>query len=132
MTDSPEPNSSLAAACLVAQGFARPERPTLEVDARLVDLWPRLLTEEVTELDEALRDRDLIGVADALADVLYVAYQGAASFGLPIDELFGEVHRSNLTKVPADGEAVRRADGKVLKPDSYRRPDLGPILGLKP
>lgn len=129
---SPAPrlaNSDLARECLIRQGYEVPDRPRLPSDPAVRALWPRLLDEEVGELRDALEADDLLEVADAVADVLYVAYQAAASFGLPIDEVFREVHRSNLTKVPADGAPpVRRADGKTLKPMGYEPPDLHAIL----
>lgn len=123
----PASNAALARECLQLQGFDCPESPTLP-DYRLGALWPKLLLEEVAELGVALGANDLIGVADALADVLYVAYQAAASCGIPIDDVFAEVHRSNLTKVPADGEVNYRPDGKVMKPPGYSPPDIGSVL----
>jgi hypothetical protein len=121
-------NAQLAAVSLRAQGYECPDRPVLPADASMRELWPRLLDEEVQELRDAIAANDLVGVADALADVLYVAYQAAASYGIPIDDVFAEVHRSNLTKVGPDGEVERRADGKTLKPAGYSPPNLAPIV----
>ena len=116
------------AACLAAQGFDTPAAPTLTVAAHLHDLWPRLLDEEVTELRAAIDRRDIVEVADALADIVYVALSAGASYGLPMDAVLAEVHRSNMTKVAADGVVVTRDDGKVLKPATYAPPQIGPIL----
>lgn len=121
-------NAQLAERCLTAQGFDRPPAPTLEGDPSRLELWPRLLDEEVEELRAAIADQNLVEVADALADILYVAYQAAANFGLPIDRVFAEVHRSNMTKVHPDGTVDRRPDGKIQKPATFEPPHLAPIL----
>lgn len=121
-------NADLAAACFHAQGSVAPSRPTLAVDPALHAFWPQLLDEEVSELREALHTQDLVEVADALADILYVAYQAAASYGIPIDAVFREVHRSNLAKVSPDGLVIRRADGKVMKPAGWTPPDVARVL----
>jgi maleylpyruvate isomerase len=135
MTTPRAPNSSLARQCLIAQGFEVRDEPTVEIERFLQVLWPRLLHEEVDELTAAVAAGDLVEVADGLADILYVAYQAAHSFGIPIDEVFAEVHRSNLTKVPARDRGIeRRPGGKVLKPEGFSPPDLGPLLrpGTRP
>ena len=67
---------------------------------------------------------DLIGVADALADIVYVAYGTAHVYGIDLDAVLDEVHASNMTKLGADGRPIRRADGKVLKGPDYRPPDM--------
>lgn len=124
-----EPSAAaLAAACLEAQGYVAARRPTLDIDPRLRTLWPRLLAEEVAEFRDAVAGQNLRDVADALGDILYVAYQAAASYGIPIDAVFREVHRSNLTKVGPDGAVAYRDDGKVLKPPSYSPPDIAGVL----
>lgn len=120
--------AAAAASCLAAQGFDVPPAPTLDVAANLHELWPRLLDEEVQELRDALAARDIVQVADALADVVYVALSAGASYGLPMDAVLAEVHRSNLTKVAADGVVATRSDGKVLKPDTYSPPDIASVL----
>jgi len=67
-------------------------------------------------------------VADAIADLLYVVYGAALTFGIPTAEVFAEVHRSNMTKLGDDGLPIYRDDGKVLKGPHYSPPDLAPIL----
>lgn len=84
----------------------------------------KLLYEELEEFSEALEKRDLVGAADALADILYVAYGAALTFGLPINEIFAEVHRSNMTKLGEDGNPIFRPDGKILKGPNYTPPDI--------
>lgn len=92
-----------------------------------------LITEEfVKELIPAMLDGDLVKVADALADLKYVIDGTAVSFGIDLDPVFQEVHRSNMTKLiqGSDGalKPLRRSDGKILKPASYQPPNLGPII----
>ncbi len=89
-----------------------------------------LIEEEVAEFAEACHDTDLIGMADALADILYVVIGSAVEFGIPLDRVFAEVHRSNMTKLWPDGKPRWREDGKVLKPDTYSPADLRGILEL--
>lgn len=91
---------------------------------RVRDLRLKLIEEEFEELEVAVRVGDLVAVADAIGDLLYVVYGAAAAFGLPIHEVFNEIHRSNMSKA---GGPVR-ADGKVLKPEGWQPPQLIPIL----
>jgi predicted HAD superfamily Cof-like phosphohydrolase len=96
-----------------------PERRKLRLD---------LIDEERDELKEAMAEGDVVGTADALADLLYVTYGAALAFGMDADALFAEVHRSNMTKLDEDGKPVRRADGKILKGPNFEEPDLRKIL----
>jgi predicted HAD superfamily Cof-like phosphohydrolase len=91
-----------------------------------------LIDEEVSELSEAIEKRDLVGVADALTDILYVTYGAFNTFGFPADELLAEVHRSNMTKLGPNGKPVYREDGKVMKPPSYRAPNIRSVLDGHP
>lgn len=88
------------------------------------ELRKRLITEERDELFEALDAEDVIGVADALADLLYVTYGTAVQFGIPIEAVFREVHRSNITK----RGGTKDEGGKFLKPSWYQPPDIWSIL----
>lgn len=97
-------------------------------DYKIVDLRYDLIQEEVFELSEAIDNADIVGVADALADILYVTYGAAGSFGIDLDACFKEVHRSNMSKLDANGQPIYREDGKVLKSELYSKPDLSPIL----
>jgi predicted HAD superfamily Cof-like phosphohydrolase len=87
-----------------------------------------LITEEVKELEVALANEDLIDIADALTDILYVVYGAGHAFGIDLDACFDEVHRSNMSKLGQDGKPVYREDGKVLKGPDYFDPDLASIL----
>jgi predicted HAD superfamily Cof-like phosphohydrolase len=87
-----------------------------------------LITEEVKELEVALANENLIDIADALTDILYVVYGAGHAFGIDLDACFEEVHRSNMSKLGQDGKPVYREDGKVLKGPDYFDPDLASIL----
>ena len=119
--------SDLVSEALRAQGYLLGRHPTLG-DPEQQRLWTTLLREEVSEVEEAIAEGDLTALADALGDVLYVAYGASLVFGLPIREVFEEIHRSNMTKVGPDGKRRVRADGKVMKGDQFDPPRLGEIL----
>jgi predicted HAD superfamily Cof-like phosphohydrolase len=87
-----------------------------------------LITEEVRELEVALANEDIVDIADALTDILYVVYGAGHSFGIDLDACFAEVHRSNMSKLGQDGKPIYREDGKVLKGPDYSDPDLASIL----
>ena len=87
-----------------------------------------LIEEELDEFTYALDNKNLIEVADALTDLLYVVYGAGHAFGIDLDECFKEVHRSNLSKLGPDFKPIKREDGKVLKPDTYSPPDLKTVL----
>ena len=100
-------------------------QPTPKVpDRATCRLRVRLIREEAKELKEAFKDKDIVEVADALGDLLYVVYGAAVSCGLDMEPIFQEIHRSNMTKVGGH----KRADGKWVKPATYSRPDLKPII----
>ena len=103
------------------------DSPTVEVGADQVELRLALIEEEVGELAAAARADDLVGVADALADIVYVAYGTAHVYGIDLDAVLDEVHASNMTKLGADGRPIRRADGKVLKGPAYVPPDIADL-----
>lgn len=86
-----------------------------------------LLEEEVKELLEA---KNIIDVADAIVDILYITYGTAHEYGIAdrLILLFDEIHKSNMTKVGPNGKALFRRDGKILKPETYTEPNLRPIL----
>ena len=97
-------------------------------DNKVVDLRYDLIQEEVFELSEAIDEMDIVAVADALTDILYVTYGAAAAFGIDLDACFKEVHRSNMSKLDANGQPIYREDGKVMKSELYSKPNLEPIL----
>ena len=96
----------------------------------VAELRYELIREELEEMREALDSKDLIGIADALTDLLYVVYGAGHSFGLNLDACFEEVHRSNKSKLGADGKPIYREDGKVMKGENYSSPDLKKTLQL--
>lgn len=94
------------------------------------ELRLELIREEYEELEEAIENRDMVEVADALADLLYVVYGAGHAFGIDLDACFVEVHESNMSKLGPDGKAIYREDGKVMKSENFFPPNLEPILGL--
>ena len=107
-------------------GISNPGKPKMLSKKRKA-LRQLLLEEEVQELREAT---NIIEVADALTDILYITYGTIHEYGLAdrATMLFDEVHRSNMSKVGPDGQAIFRADGKVMKPETYSDPNLRPII----
>lgn len=92
------------------------------------ELRKNLLIEEFEEYLLAEAEDDLVEVADALGDMLYIIYGTAVSYGLPINEIFDEIHNSNLSKLDENGLPIRRDDGKILKGPNYFRPDISAII----
>ena len=97
-------------------------------DEKIIKLRYDLIQEELTELKEAIHQRDLKEVADALTDILYVTYGAGAAFGIDLDRCFDEVHSSNMSKIGADGKPIYNDQGKVLKGPNYFKPDLNKFL----
>jgi predicted HAD superfamily Cof-like phosphohydrolase len=97
-------------------------------DKNISKLRINLLTEEVNEYIEAVDNNDLIEIADAIGDILYIAIGSAISYGIPIDEVFDEIHRSNMSKLDENGKPMHREDGKVIKSSLYSPPSLEPII----
>ena len=93
-------------------------------DAELARLRLELIREEVEELNVGIEGMDLVEIADALTDILYVVYGAGHAFGIDLDACLAEVHRSNMTKLGADGRPIYREDGKVLKGENYEPPNL--------
>ena len=93
------------------------------------ELRLELISEELDELSDAVADRDMVQIADALTDLLYVVYGAGHAFGIDLDECFQEVHSSNMSKLGPNGKPIHREDGKVMKGPGYFEPDLEGILG---
>jgi predicted HAD superfamily Cof-like phosphohydrolase len=112
------------------QAFNLPMRrvPSADIDRALARLRVALLQEEVGEFVAASERGDLNGVADALADIVYVAYGTALTYGIDLDAVLHEVHRSNMSKLDSDGKPLIREDGKVLKSERYFPPDIESVL----
>lgn len=83
-----------------------------------------LITEEYKELKRAVKRGDLVKIMDGLADIQYVVNGMAVELGVDLDDVFAEVHRSNMSKLGADGKPIYRKDGKVLKGPSFSEPDI--------
>ena len=108
------------------EGKREPELP----DDETSKLRFELIAEELGELEEAIDNKDLVEIADALTDILYVTYGAGHAFGLDLDACFREVQRSNMSKLGEDGKPIYREDGKVLKGSNYSEPDLKNTLQL--
>ena len=111
-----------------AFNLPRAETPLLP-DISTRELRKALLREEFEEYLAAEADDDIVEVADALADIIYIACGTAVAYGIPLDKVFAEVHRSNMAKL-VDGKVIRREDGKVLKPEGWTPPDVKGVLKL--
>ena len=83
-----------------------------------------LIKEELDELQEAMKNNDLLEVADALTDILYVTYGAGHAFGIDLDMCFDEVQNSNMSKLGGNGEPIYNESGKVMKGPNYFKPDL--------
>lgn len=103
----------------------RPMFPTWDEQ----ELRLKLIKEEVQELKDAHVNKDMVEIADALADIIYVTCGMAVSYGIPLNEVWEEVHRSNMAKLhPELHTPIYREDGKVMKPPGWTKPDIEGIL----
>ena len=87
-----------------------------------------LIKEELDELKEAMNNNDLLEVADALTDILYVTYGAGHAFGINLDKCFDEVQNSNMSKLGENGEPIYNESGKVMKGPNYFKPDLSKFV----
>ena len=87
-----------------------------------------LIKEELDELQEAMKNSDLLEVADALTDILYVTYGAGHAFGIDLDKCFDEVQNSNMSKLGENGEPIYNESGKVMKGSNYFKPDLSKFV----
>ena len=97
-------------------------------DAKTNKLRIDLIKEELEELTEAMQDKNLLEVADALTDILYVTYGAGHAFGIDLDKCFEEVQNSNMSKLGEDGKPIYNEAGKVMKGPNYFKPDLSKYL----
>ena len=95
---------------------------------KINDLRYNLIKEELDELKQAMEDKDLLEVADALTDILYVTYGAGIAFGIDLDKCFEEVQNSNMSKLGEDGKPIYNEAGKVMKGPNYFKPDLSKFL----
>ena len=87
-----------------------------------------LIKEELDELQEAMKNNDLLEVADALTDILYVTYGAGHAFGIDLDKCFEEVQNSNMSKLGENGEPIYNDSGKVMKGPNYFKPNLSKFV----
>ncbi len=95
---------------------------------KINDLRYNLIKEELDELKQAIDRKDLLEVADALTDILYVTYGAGHAFGINLDDCFNEVQNSNMSKLDIDGKPIYNEAGKVMKGPNYYKPDLSKFL----
>ena len=99
---------------------AKPSFPS----EKIVNLRVALIEEELSELKEAMKNKDIQEVADALTDILYVTYGAGHAFGIDLDKCFDEVQNSNMSKLGNDGKPIYHESGKVKKGPNYFKPNL--------
>ena len=95
---------------------------------KITNLRYDLISEELSELKEAIKNSDIKEVADALTDILYVTYGAGHAFGIDLDKCFEEVQRSNMSKLDNDGKPIYNEKGKVMKGPNYFKPDLNKFV----
>ena len=98
------------------------------LDEKTLQLRLELIEEELRELYLGVERKNMVEIADALTDLLYVVYGMGAAMGIELDYTFGDVHRSNMSKLGEDGKPIYREDGKVLKGPNYKPPNLYDII----
>ena len=102
-------------------------KPSFSTD-KINKLRIDLIKEELDELQEAMKNNDLLEVADALTDILYVTYGAGHAFGIDLDKCFDEVQNSNMSKLGENGEPIYNESGKVMKGPKYFKPDLSKFV----
>ena len=102
----------------------KPSFSTEKINKLRIDL----IKEELNELTEAMKNNDLLEVADALTDILYVTYGAGHAFGINLDKCFEEVQNSNMSKLDENGKPIYNKSGKVMKGPNYFKPDLSKFV----
>ena len=102
-------------------------KPSLSSE-KINNLRLSLIEEELDELKKAIQDKDIVEVADALTDILYVTYGAGHAFGIDLDQCFNEVQNSNMSKLGYDGKPIYNENGKVMKGPNYFKPDLSKYI----
>ena len=103
------------------------DKPAFSTD-KINKLRIDLIKEELEELTEAMKNNDLLEVADALTDILYVTYGAGHAFGIDLDKCFEEVQNSNMSKLNKNGKPIYNDSGKVMKGPNYFKPDLSKFI----
>ena len=102
----------------------KPSLSTEKINKLRIDL----IKEELEELTEAMNNKDLLEVADALTDILYVTYGAGHAFGIDLDQCFEEVQNSNMSKLDKNGKPIYNDSGKIMKGPNYFKPDLSKFV----
>ncbi len=102
-------------------------KPSFSSD-KINQLRYNLIREELEELKQAMDNKDILEVADALTDILYVTYGAGHAFGIDLDSCFDEVQNSNMSKLGKDGKPIYNESGKVMKGPNYFKPDLSKFI----
>jgi predicted HAD superfamily Cof-like phosphohydrolase len=102
-------------------------KPSFSTD-KINKLRIDLIKEELDELTDAIKNKDLLEVADALTDILYVTYGAGHAFGIDLDRCFNEVQNSNMSKLDKNGKPIYNESGKVMKGPHYFKPDLSKFV----
>ncbi len=102
-------------------------KPSFSTD-KINKLRLDLIKEELSELTDAMNNKDLLEVADALTDILYVTYGAGHAFGIDLDKCFDEVQNSNMSKLDENGKPIFNENGKVMKGPNYFKPDLSKFV----
>ena len=97
-------------------------------DSKTAELRYNLIKEELDELRDAIDQKDIIEIADALTDILYVTYGAGHAFGIDLDKCFTEVQKSNMSKLGSDGKPIYNEQGKVMKGPGYFKPNLNKFV----
>ena len=97
-------------------------------DQKTMKLRLDLIKEELNELEQAMKEKDLKEIADALTDILYVTYGAGYAYGINLDKCFKEVQRANMSKLGEDGKPIYNDQGKVMKGPNYTKPDLSKFV----
>ena len=95
---------------------------------KITELRYKLIKEELDEFQEAIKNKNLVEIADSLTDILYVTYGAGHAFGINLDKCFDEVQRSNMSKLDENGKPIYNQDGKVMKGPNYFKPNLNKIV----
>ena len=103
------------------------DKPSLSTD-KINKLRIDLIREELEELTDAMKNEDLLEVADALTDILYVTYGAGHAFGIDLDKCFDEVQNSNMSKLDRNGKPIYNDSGKVMKGPNYFKPNLSKFV----
>ena len=114
------------------QTFGQEVKPKASFPSeKIIKLRYELIEEELSELKTAMEDKDIHEIADALTDILYVAYGAGHAFGIDLDKCFEEVQNSNMSKLDKNGKPIYNDSGKVMKGPNYFKPNLKKFLWVK-